>query len=489
MQLTRAISIPSKDLKSTADTVAGYFRDVYDSVNKGNTNSALGLVIKPSGDTSGITDLANIQEAIAALPPRGGEIILSNSADWYLPTTGGIEIGDGDGSTMSTKNGIKLIGMGGGGAGLGTDPDLAAGGIKIHSLYNGPAIKVNGPISGWGIENIFIKVEATGTAARGISTFHANSGDSKNLAVSINNPSQGCFEEINGFHNNWYNIWPIIGGDATSAFGIKITGSGDSNTCFDNWYNLTLWKSDESQIGLWFGNSDNNRFFGIHSMGGGKAVVYDYSDPAHKPGDNQIFGLCINDTESIENIGTPPADAVPNRIFGFGLCNGAEDPELDNLIIMDTPSIKDETGGWELKVKSITEEITASTDIPIYFSIPKGSRIEAIQMRVESALNTGETWDAGIDDGGGGALYYFAINEPVAQNTKINVADPFNTNDTAGVLSRNASCVSPTILGTYGDGHIYLQRHSNPGVDSFTAQGAVTGVIYYWQLKTMGDAP
>lgn len=84
-------------------------------------------------------DTRAIQAAIDALPAAGGEVILPGGK--YI-ITDTLNIGDGDGSRSSTKNGIKLIGMGGQfGHGVLAETTIQCGGdVDVMISFNGPIL-------------------------------------------------------------------------------------------------------------------------------------------------------------------------------------------------------------------------------------------------------------------------------------------------------------------------------------------------------------
>lgn len=82
-------------------------------------------------------DTKAIQRAIDTLPPTGGEVILPGGSYAVTET---LIIGDGDGTTPSTRNGIKLIGTGAQ-FGHGTKPAttlVCLGNFKTMLAINGP---------------------------------------------------------------------------------------------------------------------------------------------------------------------------------------------------------------------------------------------------------------------------------------------------------------------------------------------------------------
>ncbi len=143
--------------------------------------------------------------------------------------------------------------------------------------------------------------------------------------------------------------------------------------------------------------------------------------------------------------------------------------------------IRGTTGGYYRMQKEAYVNITAVASPSIAVNIPTGSKIIGVQLRVDAALAAGETWNAAY---AGGSTQTVAHEEPVTLNTKINV--PFDGLDTAGTLTAQAVWASPVTTATTT---ITIQRHSNPGVDVFTAQGTIRAIVYYEGMVAMGNAP
>ena len=142
-------------------------------------------------------------------------------------------------------------------------------------------------------------------------------------------------------------------------------------------------------------------------------------------------------------------------------------------------SVAGTTGGMILKAAEATVNITAATSAVITLNVPIGARIVAVQMRVDSALAATETWNAAYS---GGNIRTIGHEEAVARNTKINVT--FDALDTAGTLGVQAAWASPVCTAAT---HITILKHSSPGVDSFTAQGTIRAIVYYYDFTAMGS--
>jgi hypothetical protein len=183
-------------------------------------------------------------------------------------------------------------------------------------------------------------------------------------------------------------------------------------------------------------------------------------------------------TGAATGAGTSPA-TIENgiKLYPRGSANGIHIKD-GGATIDWTPGA---TGGLAQKIATGTANITANTTITVSLSIPAGATIIGSQLRVDAPLAAGETWNAAYS---GGNAQTIGHEEAVAQNTKVNV--PFDGLDTAGTLGAQAAWASPITTATT---NIDITKHSSPGVDSFTAQGTITAIVYYETYDTMASTP
>lgn len=130
-------------------------------------------------------------------------------------------------------------------------------------------------------------------------------------------------------------------------------------------------------------------------------------------------------------------------------------------------SITGTTGGLTRKLSEAVSNIEADESTTITLNIPSGARIIGAQLRVDTALAAGETWDAAYS---GGATQAITSAAAVAKNTKIHAM--FNTNAATDITSD----VTNIAITKNGGG-------------SFTAQGAIRAFVYYEVMDTLADAP
>jgi len=111
--------------------------------------------------------------------------------------------------------------------------------------------------------------------------------------------------------------------------------------------------------------------------------------------------------------------------------------------------------------------IAAFASLSIGVAVPAGSRLIGVQMRVDSALAGGDTWDAEWNDGG--TIQSIATNQAVAKNTKVNKFFDPNAN------SPLTGAVTNIVLTKNGGG-------------VFTAQGQISAIAYFEEFEDMVDA-
>lgn len=304
-------------------------------------------IVFPSGDTSGATDLTNIQAAINGLPVTGGRVTLAYSASAPGPfyINGAINIGNGTASAWSTRNGVELVGMGAGGIGL-NNPGF--GGVKIIGTSTTTAmIKINGPLSGWSLKNLYLQTPTGTGAISGLHVFSGQNGYVKNLAIDVCGPTQnGIYTTTqynqNTMNNIWKNIRVNLLSGATGAVSAVYLGSGDdatSNTCWDTWEQLMIYPTLVSQYGLYLKGCDTVSFMQYGRWGGVacQVVTFDYTGLNLWPCDIHFFGCDTSLNGIWANGGTPnPPAGATNKVYGFGTGNGATVPSLANLVIINS---------------------------------------------------------------------------------------------------------------------------------------------------------
>lgn len=307
----------------------------------------------------GATDDATaINNAIAALPTTGG-IVYFPAGDYAIAST--INIGDGSSTALSTRQGIYLQGVAGPLMPVVSDVNANGYGavrLKWTGAAGGTAVQVNGPLSGWGIKNIYLDASAIGTPATGLLVTSAQAGQVENLAVKIANGSVGIKtnavaafsgHQTNTMHNSWRNIFIAMLGGAADTRGLYIKGpasSSSANTCYDRWENVAIQmaaitNAASKAYGIELQECDNVRFRDVHFMptagaGSQYPLFFNYGGAvtANWPADCLIEGVDFGNgfTAAALNNGTPSGVATPNRVVCISTTNGAvSDPAVANL--------------------------------------------------------------------------------------------------------------------------------------------------------------
>ncbi|NTJ67505.1 hypothetical protein G6M50_05970 [Agrobacterium rhizogenes] len=296
---------------------------------------------------AGITDnTLPINQALANLPATGGKVLLDIGIHTH---TGVINFGDGNSDSISTRNGMVLIGAG--------QPPLPAtwfGGLNYQPptalIYTGSKschqIDINGPLQGWGIQNLYMS--GGGVANININVSSGQFGDSRNLVLvgatgtAINSATLSVFGTVtncDSLHNWWTNI-AITCNSSGVARGIILSGRGmdakGTNTDYNCFQNVVIdANGNGSAQGIYLGPSDSNQFHTLHFIGFApkNAIVFDYglTTGGAWPASNMFWGVDLGGS-SVSNIGIPGSLARPNEWFGSIDTNGGNYPRnIPNL--------------------------------------------------------------------------------------------------------------------------------------------------------------
>src|SRR5258706_7608055 len=312
-------------------------------VNVLNFVNAVDFGADPTGAVDSTTF---IQDAVNSLPASGGTVLLPVGT-YKVSST--ITLGDGSGAAGSTTRGIFLRGE--------SNPDTLFIGaftvttgpkISWSGPINTPVIQINGPIQGWGIQNLII--DCSGIAGSiGLEVISAQYGYSYNLTVincilggilSATVAPFGSFTNTDSLHNLYENIQVNIPSTvATNSFGIKLTGVSTSDTDYNTFINITIFLQGPTAsviYGVWLHNCDSNFIYGLQVTGIGGAgnlstINFDYSASGGNiwPASNIINGV-DGGTAPMINTGSPGNGARPNYIYGLVETNSAANPILTN---------------------------------------------------------------------------------------------------------------------------------------------------------------
>lgn len=296
-------------------------------------------------------DTAAIQAAINSLPEDGG-IVLFPPPPWNSRITSTLQIGDGTTSSPSTRRGVILRGL--------AMPNTPSGAPFYNGYtptsgpkltWGGPSwsnmILINGPLNGWGIENLFLDGGGVAPMVNGLQVISASFGAVKNLTiqgclgnsiVSFSNPLSGYsgrLSKADSLRNMWADVFVLVPASA-GAKGILLTGAtdGSSDTDYNEFHNVFLRSAGPSQnFGLYLGVCDANSFFNLSAsgfnFGSGAGMQFDYGINSNFPGSNMFFAYEI---DSFVNSGNPGPYATPNQFYAGITANGAPPPNLPNTI-------------------------------------------------------------------------------------------------------------------------------------------------------------
>ena len=275
-------------------------------------------------------DAPAIQAAVNLAQSLGGGVVLFPPGTYRTSST--IEI---------SSHNVMLMGMA---AGSGVEsfpgrPTQPAVTIKTTATVG---IRINGPIVGFGIQNIGVMFDGVIPASIGIHNKGGNQGDSRNLYV-FNAMGVGILDETTpvwpGEHNTWTNIHVLMAFPADPAgIGIKITGDAvGGDRYFDVWTNVIITPTHTGQTALHLGYCDSLTLTNVEIKPMGcKGIVFDYSVNNGMPNSVVFYNLDVYDN-SVTNVGAPGTAAGENKVFGFSTGNGAVVPHIRGLRIMDVP--------------------------------------------------------------------------------------------------------------------------------------------------------
>jgi hypothetical protein len=203
-------------------------------------------------------------------------------------------------------------------------------------------IQINGPITGWGIQNIGVVIWGTVPNSIGIANIGGNQGDCRNIAV-FNATNAGIWDSTSSAwpaeHNSWTNVhvlMPLSG--SPNAIGILISGStAGGDTYFNTWNNIIITPNNSGHTGIYMGYCDTLTITNLEiKPASAKGIVFDYTINNLFPSSICFYHIDMYNN-SITNIGAPGAGVGENQIFGFSKGNGSLVPHIKNLRIMDVP--------------------------------------------------------------------------------------------------------------------------------------------------------
>lgn len=296
-------------------------------------------------------DTAEIQAAIDSLPVRGGTVYIPGG-NYSITST--INLGNGDGgTTFSTKNGIKLIGEGGG---FGVDDPAKIPTMITCSTTMGTALNVRGRISDVHIENIHLACN-----------FKAETGISLNSVSGIN------MKNVKILHFNDVGLAVIAGAAPTGNYNIfnefdnvNVASNVDGTICLymdgnyassnDTW--ITSWRNcrfdtagSNNSVSAWFKFVDSNSFYRCHFANYGTGctgIIFDALKNDQFPAGMAFYDCSVQNTVVYEDA----AHKIrKNYFYGHGTYDNEVVPTHPNLIGFTDDG---RTFNWKLQPQSTT---------------------------------------------------------------------------------------------------------------------------------------
>ncbi len=327
--------------------------------NVANSFRPTSVYVKVVND--GVTDDGPaIQAAIDSLPLTGGlvEIVPALASTGPCLVNSTINIGLGSSSVISSTTGVILRGPNVPGWGTGFLDNEAWPNFTLQ--WNGgaaPFISVNGPLQGWGLQNL--RLDCATVATIGILVMSASLGDSRNLVILnasfalIYSTTVAQFGTLanascNSEANNWTNIQIIS--YVSSVYGIVLTGEATttSNTCFNTFVNVF------SGNNVYLGACDSNTFYNVNIAAGADPlgpITFDYTAGGGSwPANNAFYSVGYGSVSEPNNVGTPGANASANYFYSLGTTNNAKYVTLANLLWGDVGNASSKTASTAVTI-------------------------------------------------------------------------------------------------------------------------------------------
>lgn len=306
----------------------------------GNSGTFVSVVTYGADPTGSADSTSAIQSAINAA--QGGQV-------WFpagkYNISASLNIGNGSASGVSTVSGVQLVGQG--------IPYLPfwstypnTGGVTLNwTGGSGAMISVNGPLQGWGINNMFLN--GNNASGAGIAVSSGQFGNCNNL--SITNCTAGIFSTtvpIGSFQNadsyfNTYRKVFIQVPDVMNGSGIRITGFNTfSDTDYNRFEDINISIPTPSSVftsGIYMQICDSNTFDNVKifmNSGNCDGVVFDYTAASSFPSSNLFYSVDVSGPlgAAWTNFGTP-SGAFTNYIYGLITANGQVAPSISNLTV------------------------------------------------------------------------------------------------------------------------------------------------------------
>ncbi|WP_156967771.1 hypothetical protein [Methylosinus sp. PW1] len=313
-------------------------------------------------NTGSSSNSVKLQALIDALPDKGGTIKINQCGFYNFTST--VHIGNGTSTTPSTRRGVHIVGNGD----VMLTPVPAAPLPCVQFSWTGPAsggpvVSFDGPLNGWGLENIYFYGNNSGASAFQL---HAAS-DGYSRGVVANNfighsvvldtyssagyPGSAVYNTGRNIIENMF----IATSDHNGAIGLILDGPADGSTdpSLNTFINLnvsvgTLTPGNVG-VGIYLAVADTNLFinpliFGAYSAAS-YGLVLDYSKNSIYPTANSLVGGALAKDpgvlgQAVFTVGSPYYTSAPNYLNGMQQVNGATISPNVTGISTDLPRIE-----------------------------------------------------------------------------------------------------------------------------------------------------
>jgi hypothetical protein len=203
-------------------------------------------------------------------------------------------------------------------------------------------VSINGPLEGWGIENIAIDCNTVNNASIGLLITSGRYGYVRDVTVknaldwgvkSTAFAPSGLSNNTDSLHNRYEGLTVSV--PSGGLGGILLTGVTTANTDFNVFTSTTVALLGTTSNGIYLQGAAGNLFLDAHVTGaaGNTSVVFDYTLNNTWPANN-VFDMIEPAVGAtfMSNAGSPGAGAKPNYLRNLITTDGATYPTLANLV-------------------------------------------------------------------------------------------------------------------------------------------------------------
>lgn len=310
----------------------------------------------------GVTDDGPaLRTLMAALPARGADVIFENGTCFVSTAASGagFTIGSGGLSGWSTIQGVRL-------RGLALPPSSAypgprtEGGTTIRFSATGDGLRVQGPITGFAIENLSFMCNGIGSTNACVNVISGQYGRLQNFSIGGTGYGYGLQFTTVGNLSGANSVQVLVENFTIDGLGntvaqnvlLRLTATHSiANTNYISFSNGYLQYGAQTGLGIYLGAVDDINFYNLQMFNVGACTTctavqfgYDNGISAAYPSACAFYNIADGSTGATTrpwaNTGTPlVGTTAPNKIFGFSLAdqgfpNGVV-PNLENLVVYE----------------------------------------------------------------------------------------------------------------------------------------------------------